>query len=252
MGTLSVLSYNDNGEKCSKDEVEDLSDIITEADADVIFLSEDFDDISQDLDSCLRVHYPYTTYSCTQYNRGHHFYSKFPLSNFERVLQADYPFSQVFFCDINALGKKIRVFGVHFASNNYNANNDYVRPEHIDSYAGLCMYLDDIRLASVQRCHEADSVVRYMSQMNVPTIIMGDMNNVCGSEPLNILERAGLQDAWWYCGFGYGATIHHPLPYRIDHIMYSNHFKLIDVEVIDSHGLSDHDAVFAEFVLKEK
>lgn len=48
-------------------------------------------------------------------------------------------------------------------------------------------------------------------------------------------------------GLGYGATIHYPLPYRIDHIMYNDRLRLKSIRKIDAKGLSDHDALVAEF-----
>lgn len=82
----------------------------------------------------------------------------------------------------------------------------------------------------------------------VPTIVMGDFNDVPGSPTLNILERAGLKDAWWEGGCGYGATIHHPLPYRIDHILHNDGLKLKSIKKIVTQDLSDHDALVARFV----
>lgn len=76
---------------------------------------------------------------------------------------------------------------------------------------------------------------------------MGDLNDVCGSKAVRNLEDAGLKDAWKNGGFGYGATIHKPFPYRIDHIMYSDKLRLLNIRVIDSEDQSDHDALYTEF-----
>ena len=46
---------------------------------------------------------------------------------------------------------------------------------------------------------------------------------------------------------GYGATIQYLLPYRIDHIMYNDKLTLNSIKKIDAKGLSDHDALVAEF-----
>lgn len=89
-----------------------------------------------------------------------------------------------------------------------------------------------------------------MSQ-DSPILLMGDFNDVGGSKAVRTLECSGFRDAWWKGGLGYGATIHKPLPYRIDHIMYSEQFKLQKIEVVSSEGLSDHDALYAEFLLPE-
>ncbi len=52
-------------------------------------------------------------------------------------------------------------------------------------------------------------------------------------------------------GNGYGATFHHPLPYRIDHIFYNEGLKLKSIRKVDSQGLSDHDALVAEFWVEQ-
>ena len=76
---------------------------------------------------------------------------------------------------------------------------------------------------------------------------MGDFNDVCGSPTLNVMKEAGFKDAWWEAGFGYGATIHNPLPYRIDHILYNDMLKLKSIKKIDADKLSDHDALIGWF-----
>ena len=79
---------------------------------------------------------------------------------------------------------------------------------------------------------------------------MGDFNDVYGSPVMDFFEDAGLKNAWWEGGFGYGATFHNPLPYRIDHILYSNYLNLKGIKKISAEGLSDHDALVADFEIK--
>lgn len=81
------------------------------------------------------------------------------------------------------------------------------------------------------------------------TIIMGDFNDVGGSSALRAFKAAGFHDAWWKGGLVYGATIHYLLPYRIDHIMYNDKLTLKSIRKIDAKGLSDHDALEAEFMI---
>ena len=108
-------------------------------------------------------------------------------------------------------------------------------------------YFKDVNHAYSKRIKEAGEIAREVSQLEKPVIVLGDMNDVGGSKTIRQIESVGLKDAWWEGGFGYGATIHKPLPYRIDHILYSKQLKLNRVKVISSEGLSDHDAIFAEF-----
>ena len=81
-----------------------------------------------------------------------------------------------------------------------------------------------------------------------PLIVMGDMNDVSGSTPINRIKKAGLKDAWWEGGCGYGATFHGKgLRLRIDHILYDyKGLELVGVKVI-GNDLSDHNALIARF-----
>lgn len=78
-------------------------------------------------------------------------------------------------------------------------------------------------------------------------LVMGDLNDVCGLPALKKFATAGLKDAWSEGGFGYGATIHTPLPYRIDHILHNEGLVLKGVKVIDTSDISDHNALVAVF-----
>ena len=73
------------------------------------------------------------------------------------------------------------------------------------------------------------------------------MNDVGGSAAIRVLETSGLKDAWSEGVFGYGATIHYPLPYRIDHILHNEGLVLKGVKVIDTSDISDHNALVAVF-----
>lgn len=85
---------------------------------------------------------------------------------------------------------------------------------------------------------------------------MGDMNDISSSYTLRRIESvgtlrhgsAGLTDAWWKGGFGYGTTYHdHGLRLRLDHILYDEHcLTLSDVKVIDTDA-SDHNALVGGF-----
>ena len=248
---VRVLSFNINStDKKAKKDALDIADYIIEQNADVLFLAEDFDGINNLLDSLLIKRYPYTTFHQRNQYGGHYFYSKYPLGEVEHLEIECNRFSYCFHCKMAYGNDSISLFGVHMASNNYKGTEASIRPEDIDGVKSFSNYLDNIEAASRQRCEEA-TIVRDMSiKLGGPSIIMGDFNDVSGSRPLNILEDAGFKDAWWEGGFGYGATIHHPLPFRIDHVMYNDGLKLVDIKKVDSNGLSDHDALVACFNVK--
>ena len=248
---LRFMSFNINAsEERSKKDVEEMADFIIAQDVQVLFVAEDIGRNSIILDSLLSSEFPYSTYRQRDLYGGHYFYSKYPLGTVEHIEIESNRFSYCYHCKMAYGNDSINLYGVHMASNNYKGTEASIRPEDIDGITSFSNYLDNIEAASRQRCEEATAVRDISIKTGGPTIIMGDFNDVSGSKPLNILEDAGFKDAWWEGGFGYGATIHHPLPFRIDHIMYNDRFDLKGVQVIDSQGLSDHNAILAEFDLK--
>lgn len=98
------------------------------------------------------------------------------------------------------------------------------------------------------RTLEADAIYEALQHESYPAIVMGDMNDISGSYTLGRIESAGLTDAWWKGGFGYGTTYHdHGLRLRLDHILYDEErLTLSDVKVIDTDA-SDHNAFVGGF-----
>lgn len=250
--TLKIMSFNVDGSRMGNADAkaDSLAKFIHAHEPDVVFLIEDFDTIGGVLDSLLKNEYPYSTYKAVKYYTGHYFYSKYPLGIFEQIPIESTRFNYDFHCNIFYQGDSISLYGLHLASNNYSESNAYMRPEDVNGLSKLWSYLNNIKHASTIRSEEVIAIKARLAQDTYPTIVMGDMNDVSGSKPLNILEDAGFKDAWWEGGFGYGAT--HPLPFRIDHIMYNDELELVDIKKVDSKGLSDHDALVATFKLIEK
>lgn len=145
----------------------------------------------------------------------------------------------------------------HLASNNTYLDDEgkdvYMPPDSLESFSSLMKYLRNCDRVSEKRDKQVRTFCDSL-RTGKPTIIMGDMNDVGGSEALKQLKKAGFRDAWWTGGFGYGATYHEPLPFRIDHIYYSPELHLRDIRILrsadwgtESVPLSDHDALVATF-----
>lgn len=246
---FEVLTFNINGSEIADDrDVENLFNLLVRQNADVLFLAEDFEPVGEKLNNLLIGHYPYTTYYQKTDWRGHYLYSKYPLGKMDHIAIESNRFSYCFHCNVSYRKDSISLFGCHLASNNYQLQKPSVRPENINGIPSLGKYLNNIESATEQRCEEVSGITGHLA-FNGSTIVMGDFNDVSGSKPLRLLGRAGLKDAWWEKGLGYGATIHHPLPFRIDHIMYREGLKLKSIKKIDSEGISDHDALVASFEL---
>lgn len=242
---LKVMSFNISGTSADiQPKAEKLKKIIANYNPDVLFVAEISDKNKPILDSLLKDDYPYMAYTK---GYAHGFYSKLPLDGWHKMEKDSIEHLGIYSCNIFFKNDTIALYGCHFASNNYTSKKLYVTPDSIRDREDLKTYLTDIRLASRLRLQESMCVRDSIRHTIHPILLMGDLNDVGGSPTLKELEEAGLSDAWWKGGFGYGATIHRPLPYRIDHIMYSDRVKLLHIEVVDSEGLSDHNALYAEF-----
>lgn len=183
--------------------------------------------------------------------RGHHIYSKFPVI-FSDVIEVEGGNERIISSRFDVRGKDVDVYGCHLTSNNYNEPKmGRQNVERINDVRSLWNYMKGIETASKQRTLEAETLVDSVAARGRCALIVGDMNDICGSRPLRDLKKTGFKDAWSIAGFGYGATIHKPLPYRIDHIFFQSGMKLLGIKKVTANGLSDHDALVATFQVGE-
>lgn len=253
-GELKVLSFNCNlspkdedfGERCVG-----VIRLVREQDADVVFLTENFIMREDSLWLKIRDLYPYR--SGWKNSVGNRLYSKYPIE-IDTLLKDNQMAYGITCCQIDVKGKKVEIIGVHLSSNNYNEQMEYMTPDSVESSEQAKTYLGNIVTASRCRANEASLIVNFIDSISIsnkpiPTIVMGDFNDVYGSPTLNTLCKGAsrFKDAWWEEGGGYGATIHNPLPYRIDHILYNDRLKLKSIKKIDADKLSDHDALIGWF-----
>ena len=245
-GDLKVLSFNVNAvDGYNLTKANAIIGIIQDEAPDVVFLMENFKPMCDSLHERLHTLYPYDT-RLMDHNV---IYSRFPLSNplfFEMINRGT---SYMVKCNVDVSGKRMTLFGCHLSSNNYSKSNDYLTPDKVNSVSGIKAYYDNISYALHLREMEADTVISYCKNSE-RVIIMGDMNEVSRGASMRMFVEAGYKDAWSKGGFGYGATIHHPLPYRIDHVLYNQGLKLKGIKKIDTKGISDHDALVAVFDLE--
>ena len=240
--TVSVMAWNIDGSQYDSLKVSEIANVIYKHNPDVVFLSEDFGETGIWLDSLLKKSYPY---SSNLVYSGHQFYSNYMLDSIRVVDVEGYDNPLRIHVSVMVKGQIIDIYGCHLASNNYTASQVDFHLNQVNDHHDAKQYLNNIRDASRLREMEAQAIIKDMTDR--ATIIMGDFNDVSGSPALRAFKTAGFQDAWWKGGWGYGATIHYPLPYRIDHIMYNDRLRLKSIKKIDAKGLSDHDVLVAEF-----
>ncbi|MCQ2258754.1 MAG: endonuclease/exonuclease/phosphatase family protein [Bacteroidaceae bacterium] len=224
-----------------------IIDIIKENDPDILCVSEFWKGKSEGIDTLLQNELGYRRdWSC----HGLGYFSKFPISSVSHIgPRKSYGLSTAKIVFDN---DTLCIALCHLASNNISAeNNTRADIDSVRTSNELRNYIKNISLAGEKRKGQAEELNQNLTFAH-PTIVLGDMNDLWGSGALRTFQKAGLNDAWWHAGFGYGSTIHHPLPFRIDHILYSPHLKVRTVKRIKTHGLSDHDGVVATFDVKMK
>lgn len=247
---LKIMCFNIDGS--SGDVIEkakNIKELIKKISPNIVFIAEFNEQFPKPLHSALKDGFLYTTYPDHLFFQ--YFYSNYPLFNSRRLKDSDGKDIGAYACSTVIQGDTIDLYGCHFASNNYNELYERQSLEDIRGQESILTYINNIQTSGNRRKIEAITIIHEMSKSSYQAIVLGDMNDVYGSSALNELKTRGLIDAWWEGGFGYGATIHKPLPYRIDHIMHTNGLELQSIRVIDSNGISDHDALYAEFNLKE-
>lgn len=245
---IKVLSYNidgTTGDVLEKSKA--LRSFLRQYSPDIVFIAEYDDFHPMVLDSLLKDDFKYSNKTDEKYFQ--YFYGKVPIIISRRIYDKEGNETGVYACSVVINRDTIDLYGCHLASNNYSPSQDRISPDSIQNGTGLITYLHNIISAGERRTIEVESLVHEINISQRQTIVMGDLNDVNYSKPLRLLESSGLKDAWWEGGVGYGATIKYPLPYRIDHIMYTNGLKLKKIRVIKS-DISDHNALYAELYIK--
>ena len=230
---IRVLSYNVHSKADSfGTSVPKMAAMILERKPDFAYLTEYYEGTNEKLQEALEHHYPYMNRKHRWgANDGDTFFSTWEMDSIYRFSMSGH-FSAIYRVQVHKGTDTLAVYCCHLSSNN--------------------LKLEEGRWASLEegrrlRAKEADEIVEALQQEHYPTIVMGDMNDVSGSYAMRRLESAGLGDAWWKAGLGYGSTYSEDwLKLRIDHILYDKKkLKLQFVDVIGDYKYSDHRAVVA-------
>ena len=147
--------------------------------------------------------------------------------------------------------KWVKVFSCHLRSSAYSTARRSM-DEDASWRDGLPVYYENYKIGQKIRNWEADNFRQYLEALeedDTPVIIAGDFNDWSGSYCMNIIRGEKYKDAWWEGGVGFGITYDGwHLKLRLDHILYSHHFKLENVYV-EKSKFSDHRPLIADFSL---
>lgn len=275
-GALRIFEYN----LCAKPEFrdrhgQDFVDFMVRMDADILFLPENNPGTFEVMDDTLAALYPYSMRAFEGKDNAlfeRTLYSRYPLSNprfyhFDPdSLRREYPMldsvmtmrvgrqSFIFQADADINGQAVTLLHVHLRSNLYDsakADGNGRREKAHNVY-------DNLLFGYLFRQAEAQAVCEVMRHCVNPLIISGDFNDLSGSRAVRLLQdcrasaidprhRDRLKNAWWEGGTGLGFTFaDQHLRLRLDHILYSKEFRLLNVAV-PMVGFSDHRPIVADF-----
>ena len=231
---IRILSYNIkyNGEYLhnNKDSLSALISFIKQQNADILVLPESrINSTNKKLRKKLDKIYPYnlgSVYNGNELYLETYVFSRYPISNVKQygdyyIYEADITLSDNF---------TMKLIACHLESNQSNSS--------LRNGEG---FIKNIKKGYETRNKEVKMICDSLSQYQGPLIIAGDLNDISGSKTLNTLQKElNLNDAWWKSGFGYGATsFSKHLYFRLDHILFSHHFKSTSIE-IPKVDFSDH------------
>ncbi len=170
-------------------------------------------------------------------------FSKYPLSNKNRIAIEGSRGNLIMFCDIELENqRKFRLFNVHLQSIGFGKNDykffkkfDIQKPD-IESSKSIVRKL---REAYIKRGQQADLLTNMVKDSPYPVIVCGDFNDTPVSYTYRKIDEL-LTDSFAEKGFGLGGTYAGPLPsFRIDYIFTDSVFVVQDFEVIRKE-YSDH------------
>ena len=231
---IRILSYNIkyNSEylRNNKDSLSALISFIKQQDADILVLPESrINSTNKKLRKKLDKIYPYnlgSVYNGNELYLETYVFSRYPICNVKQ-----YGNYYIYEVDINfSYNFTMKLIACHLESNQSNSS--------LRNGEG---FINNIKKGYETRNKEAKMICDSLSQYQGPLIIAGDLNDISGSNTLNTLQKElDLSDAWWKSGFGYGATsFSKNLYFRLDHILFSHHFKSTSIE-ITKVDFSDH------------
>lgn len=224
--SIKLLSSNvlrDNSQ------TEKLQQVIADKTPDVVLLLEP-DDWWADAMNYLDDDYPYSEKIPLDNFYGMILFSRFPLKNTEQhyLIEPDVP--SIFTSILLPSGEKVKLYCVHPKPPSPTENKE-----------------------STERDAELLLVAKIAEKESLPTVVMGDLNDVAWSHTTRLFQKiSGLLDP--RIGRRPYATFNANYPifrWPLDHFFHSQDFQLVHIERLPHIG-SDHFPIFIHLALKEK
>lgn len=159
------------------------------------------------------------------------------------------------FVDLSIDGDTVRVYNVHLQSillgaDGYRVLNEIIDNERIERVDDGKLMVSRLKSGFKKRAVQAEKIAKHMHACPHPIILCGDFNDVPTSYAFQKISQ-GMKDSFSEAGKGLGLT-YTPVPFfRIDNILASSNFDIINHKVHDEQILSDHYAISATLSLKD-
>lgn len=219
--SISLLFFNTKGMMPNDARLESTAAFVRDVNPDFVYMTEEYTD---QVNPLIAENYPFQESATAHIDVTERFYCKYPI------------------LDVAAVGAissgeytDAWVHRVSVAVGNGNTLNVY------------CCHLPH---GYNDRISIVNAILQDISVVGGRAVVGGDMNSLAISSPIRMLGRSGLQDSWTEKGRGDGSSFHGlPLGIRIDYIFHSRDLHLQSIKRISGTGISDHDALFAEFLI---
>lgn len=241
---------------------------IKESNADVVCLQEFFSSVITGnyyniIDSMKKMlNYPYHYFSLdnpkfdNKFFNGTIIFSRYRITDTAKVIYPLPFIGSVIRAGIIINTDTIDIFSTRFQSVNFTSN-EYQELHNIKAgddkgLKGSRNIVKKLRTGYDNRTTQMQIVRNLMADSRRPEVLTGDFNDV----PVGFVYhqmKSGLSDSWESKGFGLGRTFKFIYPtLRIDHILYNESFRAIQVTRIMSGDETDHNGILADLDLIKK
>ena len=219
--SISLLFFNTKAMMPNDARLESTAALVMNANPDFVYMTEEY---TGQMDALMLDNYPFRERATAHIDVTERFYSKYPI------------------LDVTAVGAlssgkytDVWVHRVRVAVGDENILNIY------------CCHLPH---GHGDRVSIVRAILQDISVVGGRAVVGGDMNSLAISTPVQMFGRSGLLDSWSEKGRGDGSTFHGlPLGIRVDYVFHSRDLHLQSIERISGSGISDHDALVAEFLI---
>ena len=252
--TIKILTYNTGGFEYDTEDRSEIPKRIAQANAlftenkpDIICFQE-YAETHKTAAEQARV-FPYFSnfYIVHPVEKSLLILSKYPVVN-SGFLNFETGNNDVIFADINVNSSLTRVYCVHLKSNSVSGRTTtLIKNKEFDKASASTSrsVLSQVKKEYSVRAEQAEKLKKHIEQSPYPVIVCGDFNDTPQTYTYATVAE-NLQDSWQEKGFGRGSTYAGAIPFlRIDYILTSKKFDIIDCDVLRSASFSDHYPVSA-------